>query len=119
MQDSRMEGCFFIPIECTYCKREFQWQFMPEHEQTECSKRSRPATCKFCNEYESTFEDTAMNHMSICPSRLVECPNDCGEAVQRKELDAHLSDVCSLEVISCYAGCDKRLLRRDMPTHIN
>ena len=117
LQDTRMEGCSFIPIECTFCKGEFQRQFVSEHEYTECPKR--PSTCEFCNEYESTFEDVTMNHASICPSRLVDCPNECGEAVQRKELDAHLSNTCPLEVISCYAGCEERLPRRDMATHIN
>ena len=106
-QKNRMPGCSFILIKCTHCKEEFQRRFVLEHEQRECMRR--PAICEFCSEYESTFEDVTSNHVSVCPSRLVECPNDCGELVQRKALDTHLSNTCPLAVISCYAGCEEKL----------
>ena len=115
--ECRTLGCPFIQVECSYCKEVFQRQSVLSHEQTECLKR--PVQCDFCKEYESTFEDVTTNHVSVCPSRLIECPNECGESIPRKVLDSHLADTCPLEVITCYAGCNERLPRRDIPTHIN
>lgn len=114
---NRDVGCPFVQVECTYCKEQVQRRLVLDHEQLECSKR--PAKCDFCNEFESTFEDVLNIHAPVCPSRQVECPNDCGESVSRKALDSHLADECPLEVISCYAGCGEKLPRRDMETHIS
>ena len=116
-QESRESGCAYVQVECTYCKELIRRCCVLEHEQNVCLKR--PVRCEFCNDYESTFEDVSTNHTSMCPSRLVDCPNDCGESVSRKALDLHLANVCPLEVISCYAGCGEALPRRDVADHIS
>ena len=49
-------------------------------------------------------------------------PNNCGESLQRKNVDNHLNSTCPLEVVNCsfsYAGCEESLPRKDMPAHIN
>ena len=116
-ENTRDVGCSFVEVECTYCQEQVQRQFVLDHEQNECSKR--PVRCEYCSEYESTFEDVDANHTPICPSRLIDCPNECGESVPRKSLDSHRANVCPLEIISCYAGCGERLPRRDVETHIS
>lgn len=110
-------GCLFVPVECTYCKEELQRMYVVEHEETECLKR--PARCDFCNDYESTFEDVSTNHASVCPSRLVDCPNECGESIPRKAIESHMTNTCPLEIVSCSAGCGEALPRQDIESHIN
>ena len=112
-------GCPFVQLECCYCKGKFQRQFLRDHKKDACSKR--PFTCACCSEYSSTFDDVT-NHTPICPCGVVPCPNNCGESLQRKNVDNHLSGTCPLEVVNCsfsYAGCEERLPRKDMPAHIN
>ena len=116
-EESRNIGCLFVQVECTYCKEELQRMYVVEHEETVCLKR--PARCDFCNNYESTFEDVSTNHASVCPCRMVDCPNECGESIPRKALESHMANVCPLEVISCYAGCGEALPRQDIESHIN
>ena len=115
----RLECPFFL-LECCYCKEMFQRQFVLDHEQKECLKR--PFSCDYCNEYESTFEDVTTKHTSVCPSRIVPCPNECGESLQHRSIDDHLASNCPLETVNCsfsYAGCEEKLPRKDMPSHIS
>ena len=118
-QGSRLLGCKFVQIHCVYCKVEYQRQFIQGHETTECLKR--PFSCVYCGVYESTFEDVTKNHVFSCPCRPVSCPNNCGEVLLSKDLNEHLTNACSLQVIDCcfsYAGCEAKVLRRDMEVHI-
>ena len=112
-------GCPFVQLECCYCKEKFQRQFLLDHEKNTCSRR--PFTCACCKEYTSTFDNVTF-HIPICPSGVLPCPNNCGESLQRKNVDNHLNSTCPLEVVNCsfsYAGCEERLPRKDMPAHIN
>ena len=118
--DYKDSGCPFVQLECCYCKGKFQRQFLRDHKKDACPKRS--FTCVSCNDYKSTFEDVITNHTPICPCRVVPCPNNCGESLQRKNVDNHLNSSCPLEVVNCsfsFAGCEERLPRKDMPAHIN
>ena len=118
--DYKDSGCPFVQLECCYCKGKFQRQFLRDHEKDVCPKR--PFTCASCNEYASTFEDVITSHTPVCPCRFVMCANNCGEPLQRKNVDNHLNSTCPLEVVNCsfsYAGCEERLPRKDMPAHIN
>ena len=111
-------GCSFLQLKC-YCSNEFRRVCLLEHETNECFKR--PYRCDVCNEFESTFEDVTTKHIKECPCGLVPCPSDCGIS-QRKNIDNHLATNCPLEMISCsfrYAGCEEKLLRKDMPAHIS
>ena len=118
--DYKDSGCPFVQLECCYCKVKFQRQFLLDHEKNTCQKRKFTCTC--CNDYESTFEDVTTNHTPVCPSGVVPCPNNCGESLQRKNVDNHLNSTCPLEVVNCsfsFAGCEESLPRKDMPAHIN
>ena len=116
---SELLGCRFVQIHCIYCNVKYQRQLICGHEINECLKR--PFRCVHCGVYESTFEDITKNHVFTCPCRPVSCPNDCGEELLSKDLDGHLTNACSLQVIDCcfsYAGCEAKVLRRDMEAHI-
>ena len=112
-------GCPYVHLECRHCKEKFRREIVFEHEKGECLKR--PACCEICGEYKSTFEDVTNIHMALCPSQLVPCPKACGRSIPLKSVDKHLKDDCPLEMTQCvfsYAGCDAKLLRKDMSDHI-
>ena len=116
----KSSGCPFMQLKCTHCKQEFQRRYVLEHETNKCLKR--PFKCDCCNEYESTFEDVTTKHINVCPCELVPCPNNCGESLQRKSIDDHVTSQCPLEIVSCsfsYTGCEEKLPRKDMPAHIS
>ena len=117
--DNRESGCHFVELACLHCEEEFQRKLLHNHEVNECLQR--PFKCSCCDDYESTFEDVTTKHVSVCPSRLMPCANECGETLQRKDLAGHLKTTCPLHVIECsfhYAGCEEKLPRKDMPAHI-
>ena len=112
-------GCPYVHLECRHCKEKFRREIVFEHEKGECLKR--PACCEICGEYKSTFEDVTNIHMALCPSQLVPCPKACGRSIPPKSVYKHLKDDCPLEMTQCvfsYAGCDAKLLRKDMSDHI-
>ena len=50
----------------------------------------------------------------------MECPEKCGQQIQKCQLAAHLN-TCHSEVVECdfsYAGCNKKLQRQDMEKHV-
>jgi hypothetical protein len=65
------------------------------------------------------------SHSLVCPKRPVPCPNGCLDGngntlLVSHNLVAHHRSVCLMEEVGCkfaVSGCDKRLLRRDMPLH--
>ena len=111
--------CLYVRIDCPHCQMKIQRQHIEDHKTNLCPKR--PYRCDCCDDYESTFEEVTMNHISVCPSREVHCPKECGAKVKLKNLMIHLSKQCPLEVVECsfrYAGCEEKLPRKDMPAHI-
>ena len=113
-------GCPFLQLKCCYCNDNFQRQHVIEHETNDCLKR--PYRCDTCNEFESTFEDVTTKHIKVCPCGLIPCQNSCRISLQRKSMEDHLASTCPLEIISCsfsFAGCEEKLLRKDMPGHIS
>ena len=118
--DQKLEGCLYVLLECAHCNEKFQRQVILDHEKSNCSKR--PTTCDICGEYKSTFEDVTNNHRPVCPSQLVPCSKMCGKSVPQNSLDKHLDNDCPLQLTEClfsYAGCDVKLLRKDMTAHIS
>ena len=116
----KLLGCEYVQVACDYCGEMCVRGLVQEHEQNECSKRLY--RCTLCNDYESTYEDYSENHVSTCPLRIMSCSNGCGEVVFYKDLVQHLSEDCPLETLACsfdYAGCEARVLRKDMSLHMS
>ena len=114
----RLSGCRLTSLDCKHCGECFQRRELVYHETSVCSQR--PYSCEYCRGFKSTFEDVTSNHLSVCPDRPVPCSNGCGSSPLLKLLKDHLKE-CPLEVIECafsYAGCNEKLLRKDMPEHI-
>ena len=109
-------GCEFVEVECNDCGKSFQRQHFKAHQ-----LEQHPFSCGYCHNYESYFEDVVKNHYPICGSRPVPCPNECGVYPEHQNLEHHVSKECSLVEVNCdfnYAGCEVKLLRKDMPAHL-
>ena len=117
--DKLLVGCQFSKIGCSYCSESFQRRSLGGHQSDECLKR--PYSCQHCGQ-SSTFDDVTGKHWPVCRSFPLSCPNNCGATVQRQEVEQHVSQDCPLTVIECdfkAVGCEVRLARRDMPSHIS
>ena len=117
-------GCQFSEVDCTYCVQPFQRRYVQAHQSNDCPKR--PYACQHCNKYAATFkatyEEVTQNHWPVCPFFPLSCPNNCELVLQRQEVEHHVSRDCPLTLVQCefqMVGCEVRLPRRDMPSHIS
>ena len=119
-QDKQLEGCQFTEVHCLHCTELYQCSNVEVHQNDECIKR--PFSCEYCKNHNSTFEDVTTNHWPVCGSYPVQCPNKCSsETIERRNIDSHVTKVCPLTIVDCdfkYVGCEVRLLRKDLPTHL-
>ena len=65
--------------------------------------------------------DATENSSSEYPIRI-QCSNDCGKVLESKsELERHIDADCPLTIVDCnfkHVGCEVRLPRRALPTHL-
>ena len=101
-----------------------------EHLDSDCPLRKYK--CEHC-QYESTYTAIMCTgscygmyfhcecHYDECPEYPLKCPNWCGEKqIKRKDMSAH-RDKCPLEPVECpfkEAGCETKLIRRDLDDHM-
>ena len=119
--DQQLTGCQFVEVECKHgCGECFQRRHIAPHQAEKCPKRL--FTCEFCQEYKAAFEEVTKSHYPQCSKYPVTCPNGCkSDSFERQELENHLKDACPLAQVDCplhYAGCDVKLLQKDMPEHV-
>ena len=122
----RLVGCNFVDVNCTHCAQSFRRKSLDTHENNEC--RLRPYSCDHCGEFASSFEEVVVNHYPVCERYPLPCPNKCDEipegfqyAIERRGLERHVKEECLLTVVECdfhYAGCEARLPRKDMASHL-
>ena len=111
-KEKQLVGCGFINIACLFCDRPHL------RREVECCPK-RPFTCSMCNAYKSTYEDVVNSHAPVCKCRPVECPNSCGiQNLQRPQLENHVSRQCPLTYVKCDAGCDAKVYRKDLASHL-
>ena len=115
---SQLDGCQFANVKCEHCPEVYSRSILYLH-LVECP--NRPYNCKYCNKFESTYEDVSTNHWPACRHYPVPCTNKCGQTIERQKLDTHIADICPLTTVDCsfkHAGCKATLLRKDMSAHI-
>ncbi len=103
---------------CPHCSEQIVKSQLQKHIDHTCNLR--PHTCKFCNEYKSTFRDVTYNHEKKCNRVPVPCPNQCGETVLKVDLDNHVINDCPKKKIKCdFApiGCPDILSRFEYSKH--
>ncbi len=117
--EKQLEGCQYVKITCTNCENKMQRKDIEKHQNTTCT--NLPFTCKYCNEYKSTFNNVMNNHWPVCGSFPLSCPNKCSSTIQRQNIDSHIANECPLTTINCdfhHVGCTVKLLRQDMVEHL-
>ena len=110
--------CEYLPIPCTFCNDYCRRMDLQSHQEI-CE--SRPSICTYCS-YECLFKNLS-THLKICPKFPRPCKNDCcdDKHFTQAEMDAHLTNDCPLEMITCeyqFAGCGMRFLRKDLEEHM-
>ena len=120
-EDKQFVGCAYKNLKCLFCGELHQRSEMEDHQTSQCSQR--PFTCEMCDEFKSTYEDVVTSHAPECKCRPVECPNSCGASdLQHQHLEEHVSSQCPLTPVECEfsdAGCDAKVYRRDLPSHLS
>ena len=88
-----------------------------DHEALRCEFQPKP--CLYCD-FTTIQKDKLKKHLMTCDKHTFPCPNSCGAAPSRKNLDKHL-DECPNQLIHCkfsILGCDVELPRKEMNRHI-
>ena len=119
-KDKQLQGCQFAKVACLYCSEPYQRSNIQTHQNKECPRR--PFSCEYCKIFDSTYDDVTINHWPECGYYPVQCPLGCGESIERRRYQNHVSDNCVLKCIECefrQVGCDMKLPRKDMLAHLN
>ena len=91
---------------------------MKEHVKYHCHKR--PTTCEFCG-YHNTHNVVTEQHYPLCLRFPIHCPHKCTEKrFERCQLQQHLSE-CPSQLVECplnITGCSVQLPRKDMAVHM-
>lgn len=118
-REKQLEGCIFSQIKCLFCSKLFLRTNIFFHQCDQCLRR--PFTCEYCLEFKSFYEEVTTKHWPACKGYPVLCSNRCGKKVQRQHLKTHITHDCPHSIIDCYfkhVGCDTRLPRKDMASHL-
>ena len=86
----------------------------------ECPQR--PFTCDHCKVHNSTYKNVTEKHWPLCGFFPVTCQQKCGLTLPCQDVEMHLSSDCPLVVVDCefkLVGCNVRLARKDMPSHLS
>ena len=118
--EEQLTGCGFVEVECKHgCGGLHQRQNITVHQNEDCLQR--PYSCEYCKEYVSNFKIVTEKHYMVCDKYPVSCPNKCRfDPFQRSKIEDHVNNECPLTKVPCpftYAGCEVKLLRKDMPAH--
>lgn len=119
--EKQLLGCELVEVECIHgCGIRMARSAIARHQQDVCPQR--PCSCIYCREYNSIHADVVYRHWPVCKCFPLTCPNNCTVyAIERQHMEHHLERECPLKVIDCefhYAGCEKKLPRKDMPEHL-
>ena len=117
---NQLEGCEFTRVACIHCVQLFERRLVTAHQIGSCPRR--PFSCDYCGDYGADFEDVVTKHWPVCGYRPVPCPNECGVYPERRNVHDHVNKDCPLTLVICdfhYAGCQVRLPRRDILSHLN
>ena len=104
------------PFGCGTRKKRFE---MGRHEE-ECPKK--PHKCKYCSQ-EGPHDFMTNDHYGVCLKYPIPCPKGCSPEAKypRDCIQTHLDTDCLLKEVECdyaWAGCNVKLLRRDLKKHI-
>ena len=88
-----------------------------DHEAVWCKFLPKP--CPYCD-FTTIHKEKLQQHLTTCDSHTFQCPNGCGAAPSRRDLNQHLEE-CPEQFVYCkfsILGCDAVLPRKAMESHI-
>ena len=107
-------GCLYQEIKCpSKCGISLQRKDVENHLMVDC-----PCYCQHCN-ITGDERMIAEQHKEICQKFTTQCPNGCGVATFRENINEHRK-VCPLEEIKCEyhsLGCKSIMLRKNKEDH--
>ena len=80
---------------------------------------NRDYKCQHCGK-KDTFANITGIHDDTCEKKVLPCPADCPDSMQRAKIKQHLENDCEHTVISCKyegIGCDVKIKRKYMGAH--
>ena len=114
---THMSCCPFGEAQCSFggCNKVFQRRFMGDH-QAGCEHRL--VACPNCAE--QVPHNKLGAHDKQCKKKVVPCRKQCGAAVCREGMKAHVADDCPNAKAKCpfrKHGCKAKILRKDFAEH--
>ena len=110
-----------LRVKCSFTANGCKWVGdlgdVGEHEAARCEFQSK--ICPYCD-FTTIKQGGLHEHLTICNSHTFQCPNGCGAAPSRRDLDQHLEE-CPEQLIPCkfsILGCDAVLPRKAMERHV-
>ncbi|GIQ84555.1 hypothetical protein KIPB_006072 [Kipferlia bialata] len=108
-------GCPAYPVKCPKCHVEVGRHQLGQHLKSMCPERE--VACPHCQTL--CLVKNAQKHLTQCQEYSVPCPNDCGEKIRRKHLDAH-QDTCPKRKVSCpLPFCNTEVVKSDLSQHLS
>ena len=118
--DNHLTGaCPFVEVKCRYdnCHHETKRKDISSHEES-CG--FRPFCCKWCQKYDTWYDDVTHHHWPVCPKYPVSCLQ-CNATVEREHVPHHVEEDCLFTMVDCEfssVGCKARFPRMDLQGHI-
>ena len=117
--NNRQVKCLRVmcPFTANGCKWVGNLGDVSDHEAARCEFLPKP--CPYC-EFTTTQKEKLLKHLTTCDSHTFRCPNVCGAAPSRRDLNQHLK-VCPEQLVRCkfsIRGCDAVLPRKAMEHHV-
>ena len=118
--DQHQQTCEHVTITCPKdCGSEVKRRELAHHLESDCPEREYQ--CPHCN-FKDTYRHVTDAHMPDCSYYPVHCPNDCGAAGERDDMESHLQDECQLHYVPCkfsHAGCTAKFRREEEREHMD
>ena len=112
-------GCDYAKVECHFklCHKRIRRRDLEKHMTNYCNYQ----LCR-CEHCDLVVTYSAVNlHYDECPDYPLHCPNKCDPKImKRRDVDDHCK-ICPLQPLNCPfkdAGCDRKILRKDMESHV-
>eukprot|EP01083_Nonionella_stella_P011352 32273_1 len=73
--------------------------------------------CQHCQNHNCS-KSLMTEHDDVCPEKSVECPQDCGDNILRKNTETHKANVCLKTILDCRnAECTEKVVREVHHVH--
>ncbi|KAI6653798.1 TNF receptor-associated factor 4-like [Oopsacas minuta] len=117
--EMHLHECQYFLELCLECNQVNERGDVAMHETYYCSMRN--ISCEYCQRT-GLARDLA-THLDECPNFLVDCPNECGEVMEREIIEEH-NEECPKFRLFChfirnsYSECsDSYIKREELPEH--